>query len=160
MPRVRVIDEDGSQVGVMMTEDALAKAQGAGLDLVEVSPNAEPPVCKIMDYGKYVFQKNKTQQAAKKKQKQIQVKEIKFRPNTEKADYQVKLKRLIRFLEDGDKIKATVRFRGREMAHQEIGLEILRRVREDLEELGVVESMPKLENRQMIMVMAPRKTQP
>lgn len=144
----------------MMTEDALAKAQGAGLDLVEVSPNAEPPVCKIMDYGKYVFQKNKTQQAAKKKQKQIQVKEIKFRPNTEKADYQVKLKRLIRFLEDGDKIKATVRFRGREMAHQEIGLEILRRVREDLEELGVVESMPKLENRQMIMVMAPRKTQP
>ncbi len=159
VPRVRVIDEDGTQVGVMMTQDALARAQEAGLDLVEVSPNADPPVCKIMDYGKYIFQKNKTQQAARKKQKQIQIKEIKFRPNTEEADYQVKLRRLKSFLEDGDKIKATVRFRGREMAHQEIGLEILRRVREDLEELGTVESMPKVENRQMIMVMAPRKVQ-
>ena len=157
MPRVRVIDEDGSQVGVMMTEDALAKAQGAGLDLVEVSPNAEPPVCKIMDYGKYVFQKNKTQAAAKKKQKQIQVKEIKFRPTTEKADYEVKLKRLVKFLEEGDKIKITVRFRGREMAHQEIGLELLERVRKELDEMAVVESMPRLEHRQMIMVMAPRK---
>lgn len=157
VPRVRVIDDDGSQVGVMMTVDALARAQEAALDLVEVSPNAEPPVCKIMDYGKYVFQKNKTQTAAKKKQKQIQVKEIKFRPTTEKADYEVKLKRLTRFLEEGDKVKVTVRFRGREMAHQEIGLDLLEKVRNELDELGVVESMPRLEQRQMIMVMAPRK---
>lgn len=141
----------------MMTGDALQRAADAGLDLVEVSPNAEPPVCKIMDYGKYVFQKNKTQAAAKKKQKQIQVKEIKFRPTTEKADYEVKLKRLVKFLEEGDKIKITVRFRGREMAHQEIGLELLERVRKELDEMAVVESMPRLEHRQMIMVMAPRK---
>ena len=141
----------------MMTADALQRAADAGLDLVEVSPNAEPPVCKIMDYGKYVFQKNKTQAAAKKKQKQIQVKEIKFRPTTEKADYEVKLKRLVKFLEEGDKIKITVRFRGREMAHQEIGLELLERVRKELDEMAVVESMPRLEHRQMIMVMAPRK---
>ena len=155
--RVRVIDDDGGQVGIMMTADALQRAADAGLDLVEVSPNAEPPVCKIMDYGKYVFQKNKTQAAAKKKQKQIQVKEIKFRPTTEKADYEVKLKRLVKFLEEGDKIKITVRFRGREMAHQEIGLELLERVRKELDEMAVVESMPRLEHRQMIMVMAPRK---
>ena len=141
----------------MMTGDALQRAADAGLDLVEVSPNAEPPVCKIMDYGKYVFQKNKTQAAAKKKQKQIQVKEIKFRPTTEKADYEVKLKRLVKFLEEGDKIKITVRFRGREMAHQEIGLELLERVRKELDEMAVVESMPRLEHRQMIMVMAPRQ---
>ena len=141
----------------MMTGDALQRAADAGLDLVEVSPNAEPPVCKIMDCGKYVFQKNKTQAAAKKKQKQIQVKEIKFRPTTEKADYEVKLKRLVKFLEEGDKIKITVRFRGREMAHQEIGLELLERVRKELDEMAVVESMPRLEHRQMIMVMAPRK---
>jgi len=157
VPRVRVIEDDGSQVGIMMTADALKRAQEAGLDLVEVSPNADPPVCKIMDYGKHVFQKNKTQAAAKKKQKQIQVKEIKFRPTTEEADYQVKLKRLTKFLEEGDKIKVTVRFRGREMAHQEIGLELMERVRGDLDELGTVEAMPKLEMRQMIMVMAPRK---
>ena len=157
VPRVRVIDDDGGQVGIMMTGDALQRAADAGLDLVEVSPNAEPPVCKIMDCGKYVFQKNKTQAAAKKKQKQIQVKEIKFRPTTEKADYEVKLKRLVKFLEEGDKIKITVRFRGREMAHQEIGLELLERVRKELDEMAVVESMPRLEHRQMIMVMAPRK---
>lgn len=154
---MRVIDPDGTQVGIMMTADALARAREAGLDLVEVSPNADPPVCKIMDYGKYIFQKNKAQQANRKRQKQIQVKEIKFRPNTEKADYEVKIRRLRSFLEEGDKIKATVRFRGREMAHQELGLELLERVRNDLDDLGVVESMPKLENRQMIMVMAPRK---
>ena len=128
-----------------------------GLDLVEVAPNARPPVCKVMDYGKYLFQKNKTQQAARKKQKQIQVKEIKFRPNTEEGDYQTKLRRLISFVEDGDKIKVTMRFRGREMAHQEIGLKLLERVKQDLDELAQVEQMPKVEGRQMVMVMAPRK---
>lgn len=138
-------------------EEALAKAAEATLDLVEVAPQARPPVCKLMDYGKHVFQKNKTQQAAKKKQKQIQVKEIKFRPNTEEGDYQTKLRRLLTFVEDGDKIKVTMRFRGREMAHQEIGLKLLERVKADLDELAQVEQMPKMEGRQMVMVMAPRK---
>lgn len=145
-------------MGVVSLEDALGKAAEAGLDLVEVAPQARPPVCKLMDYGKYLFQKNKTQQAARKKQKQIQVKEIKFRPNTEEGDYQTKLRRLVSFVEEGDKIKVTLRFRGREMAHQEIGLKLLERVKQDLDELAQVEQMPKMEGRQMVMVMAPRKS--
>jgi len=127
------------------------------MDLVEVSPNADPPVCKVMDYGKYQFEQNKKMQAAKKKQKQIQIKEIKFRPGTEEGDYQVKLRNLTKFLDEGNKTKITVRFRGREMAHREIGMELLKRIEKDLEELAVVEQFPKFEGRQMVMVMAPRK---
>lgn len=127
------------------------------MDLVEVSPNADPPVCKVMDYGKFQFEQNKKQQAAKKKQKLVQIKEIKFRPGTEEGDYQVKLRNLTKFLEEGNKTKITVRFRGREMAHREIGMELLKRVEKDLDELAVVEQYPKFEGRQMVMVMAPRK---
>jgi len=127
------------------------------MDLVEVSPNADPPVCKVMDYGKYQFEQNKKQQAAKKKQKQIQIKEIKFRPGTEEGDYQVKLRNLTKFLEEGNKTKITVRFRGREMAHREIGMDLLKRIEKDLSELALVEQFPKFEGRQMVMVMAPRK---
>ncbi len=127
------------------------------MDLVEVSPNADPPVCKVMDYGKFQFEQNKKQQAAKKKQKQIQIKEIKFRPGTEEGDYQVKLRSLTKFLEEGNKTKITVRFRGREMAHREIGMELLKRVEKDLEELAIVEQFPKFEGRQMVMVMGPKK---
>ena len=154
---MRVIGAAGEQVGIMMTRDAVAKAEELGLDLVEVSPNADPPVCKIMDYGKYLYQKDKAAQAARKKQKQIQVKEIKFRPTTEEADYQTKLRALMRFLEEGDKIKVTVRFRGREMQHQELGAKLMDRVRADLDALAVVEQMPRLEMRQSVMVMSPRK---
>ncbi len=145
-------------MGVQPLMKALAMAAEEGMDLVEVAPQAVPPVCKLMDYGKYSFQKSKAQQAARKKQKQVQVKEIKFRPNTEEGDYQTKLRRLISFVEDGDKLKVTMRFRGREMAHQEIGLALLERVKKDLEELAQVEQMPKVEGRQMVMVMAPKKT--
>ncbi|MEM6810728.1 MAG: translation initiation factor IF-3, partial [Pseudomonadota bacterium] len=137
--------------------DALQLAKEQSMDLVEVSPNAEPPVCRIMDYGKFVFEQNKKNQSAKRKQKQSQVKEIKFRPGTEEGDYQVKLRKLTQFLENGDKTKVTLRFRGREMAHQEIGAQLLKRVREDLVELGTVEQMPQMEGRQMIMVIAPKK---
>ncbi len=154
---MRVIDADGSQVGVIATREALAKAEEAGLDLVEVSPNADPPVCKIMDYGKFIYQKEKQLQAAKKKQKQIQVKEVKFRPTTEDADYQTKLRALLRFLEEGDKVKITVRYKGREMAHQELGMQLIERVKGDLEELAQIEQYPKLEGRQTIMVMSPRR---
>lgn len=157
MREVRVIDDNGEQLGVMPTFKALEQARDAGLDLVEVSPQARPPVCKMMDYGKFVFQKNKAQQAAKRKQKQTTIKEIKFRPNTEKGDYDTKMRHLVEFLEEGDKIKVTMRFRGREMAHQQLGMELLMRVRDDLDELAQVEQMPKLEGRQMVMVMAPRK---
>jgi len=138
-------------------EEALAKAADQALDLVEVAPNSDPPVCRIMDYGKFVFEQNKKAQSAKRKQKQIHVKEVKFRPGTEEGDYQVKLRNLIRFLSSGDKTKVTLRFRGREMAHKELGLELLRRVQGDLEELGTVEQEPQLEGRQMVMVIAPRK---
>ncbi len=130
-------------------------AEEAGVDLVEISPNAEPPVCRLMDYGKFIFEENKRKQAAKKKQKQIQVKEVKFRPGTDEGDYQVKLRNLMRFLAAGDKAKVTLRFRGREMAHQQLGLKLLKRVEADLEELGQVEQFPKLEGRQMVMVLAP-----
>jgi translation initiation factor IF-3 len=156
---VRVINSDGQQEGVMPLAQAIELARGMDLDLVEVSPNAEPPVCRIMDFGKYLFEQNKKAQQSKRKQKQVHVKEIKFRPGTEEGDYQVKLRKLMQFLEHGDKTKVTLRFRGREMAHQELGAgaNLLARVREDLEEYGVVEQMPQMEGRQMIMVMAPKK---
>ena len=154
---MRLIDEAGDQKGIMSRIDALAFAKDLGLDLVEVSPNADPPVCRVMDYGKYLFEENKKNNAAKKKQKQIQVKEVKFRPGTEEGDYQVKLRNLVRFLEAGDKAKVTMRFRGRELAHKEVGREKLDRVVKDLEELAVVEQQPKFEGRQMVMVFAPKK---
>ncbi len=155
---VRLVAEDGSPVGVVTIEEALQQAETAGLDLVEISPNAAPPVCKIMDYGKFIFEKSKAQKEQKKKQKQIQVKEIKFRPGTDEGDYQVKLRNLRRFLEGGDKAKVTIRFRGREMAHQEIGIDLLKRVRADLEDIANCESFPhRVEGRQMIMVLAPIK---
>lgn len=141
----------------MPIAQALELAKSERMDLVEVSPNAAPPVCRIMDYGKFVFEQSKKNQSAKRKQKQSQVKEIKFRPGTEEGDYQVKLKKLVSFLENGDKTKVTLRFRGREMAHQQLGAELLKRVRADLEELGSVEQMPLMEGRQMVMVIAPRK---
>jgi translation initiation factor IF-3 len=141
----------------MLTRDAIARAEELSMDLVEVSPNAEPPVCKIMDYGKYVYQKDKAQHAAKKKQKQIQVKEIKFRPTTEKGDYDTKLRSAHAFIEDGDKVKVTVRYRGREMAHQELGMQLMDRVRKDLEEVAVVEQYPKMEGRQAVMVLSGKK---
>jgi translation initiation factor IF-3 len=157
---VRLVDLDGEPIGVVPIEEALDRAIKAGVDLVEISPNAEPPVCRIMDYGKFLYEKSKSSKEQKKKQKVIQVKEIKFRPGTDEGDYQVKLRSLIRFLEEGDKAKITLRFRGREMAHQQIGMEVLNRVRDDLSELAVVESFPtKIEGRQMIMVLAPKKKQ-
>ena len=157
-PEVRLIDAEGEQAGVMPTTQALEMAKEARLDLVEVSPNAEPPVCRIMDYGKFKFENNKQQQKAKKKQKQIQVKEIKFRPRTEEGDYQTKVRKLREFLEEGDKAKVTLRFRGREFAHQELGLKLLQRVGADLDEFATVEQMPKMEGRQMVMMLSPRKT--
>ena len=155
LPQVRLVGADGEPVGVVTIEEALDMSYEANLDLVEISPNAEPPVCRIMDYGKFIFEKSKQKAAAKKKQKQVHIKEIKFRPGTDIGDYQVKLRNLIRFLEDGDKTKVTMRFRGREMAHQEIGRDLLERVKIDLQEYGTVESFPKMEGRQMIMVIAP-----
>jgi translation initiation factor IF-3 len=156
-PKVRVIGADGEQAGVMSLSAALQIARDGELDLVEVSPTADPPVCRVMDFGKYIFELNKKAQTAKRKQKQVHVKEIKFRPGTDSGDYKIKLRKLIEFLEDGDKAKVTLRFRGREMAHQELGAKLLARVRDDLEEFGVVEQMPQLEGRQMIMVMSPKK---
>jgi len=152
-----LIDTEGNQVGVVGLDEAKQQARDAGEDLVEISPNAEPPVCRIMDYGKYRYEDSKKKAAAKKKQKQMQVKEVKFRPGTDAGDYGVKLRNLQRFLEDGDKVKVTMRFRGREMAHQELGLELLQEVERDLEEIANVEQYPKLEGRQMVMVMAPKK---
>jgi translation initiation factor IF-3 len=133
-------------------------AYDADLDLVEVAPEAAPPVCRIMDYGKFIFEQNKKRQAAKKKQKQTHIKEVKFRPGTEEGDYQVKLRNLVRFLSEGDKAKVTLRFRGREMAHQELGLKLLKRVEADLAEYGTVEQFPRMEGRQMVMVIAPKKS--
>lgn len=154
---MRLIDQDGEQAGIVTLAQALSMAEDAELDLVEISPNAKPPVCRIMDYGKYRFEQAKKQSEARKKQKQIQVKEVKFRPGTDEGDYQVKLRNLIRFLSEGDKAKVTMRFRGREMAHQELGLILLKRVEDDLAAYGVVEQRPKLEGRQMIMTIAPLK---
>ena len=142
----------------MTSEEALQKAQSVSLDLVEVSPNAEPPVCRIMDFGKFRFENSKKKQGAKKKQRRTQVKEIKFRPRTEVGDYKTKLGKLTKFLENGDKTKVTMRFRGREFAHQELGMELLKRVVTDLEEIANVEQMPGMEGRQMVMVLGPKKT--
>ncbi len=152
-----MIGAEGEQIGVVSIAEALQTAYDANLDLVEISPNADPPVCKVMDYGKYQFEQNKKLQAAKKKQKQIQIKEIKFRPGTEEGDYQVKLRSLIKFLNDGDKTKITVRFKGRELSHRELGMDLLKRIETDLEEIASVEQFPKLEGRQMVMVMGPKK---
>ena len=154
---VRLIASNGDQVGVVETVKALELAKNEDLDLVEIVPNQKPPVCRIMDYGKYKFEQSKKAHSAKKKQKITQVKEIKFRPNTEEADYQVKLKSLIKFLTGGDKAKITMRFRGREMAHQQLGLELLNRVENDLVDIGKVENMPKLEGRQMVMLIGPAR---
>ncbi len=148
---------DGEQLGIVKTAEALRQAEQEGVDLVEIAPNAEPPVCRIMDYGKFKYQEQKRQQEAKAKQKIVQVKEVKFRPATDEGDYQVKLRNLRRFIEDGDKAKVTLRFRGREMAHQELGMRVLERVRDDMGELVQVEAMPKLEGRQMVMVLAPKR---
>ena len=154
---VRLVGLDGEPIGVVAIEEALDRALKAGVDLVEISPNAEPPVCRIMDFGKFLYEKSKSQKEQKKKQKQVQIKEIKFRPGTDEGDYQVKLRNLIRFLEDGDKAKVTLRFRGREMAHQDLGMNVLERVKNDLEELAVVESFPRVECRQAVMMLAPKK---
>ncbi len=144
-------------VGVVPIEEAMRSAEEVELDLVEVAPQGKPPVCRIMDYGKFLFEESKKRQAAKKKQKQIQVKEVKFRPGTEEADYQVKLRKLVSFLEEGDKAKITLRFRGREMAHQELGAKLLKRIEADLVEHGVVEQYPRMEGRLMVMVLGPKK---
>ena len=157
IPQVRLIGADGAQVGIVPIAEAKRMAEEAGLDLVEISPTAAPPVCRIMNFGKFQYEESKRKQAAKKKQKQIQVKEVKFRPGTDVGDYQVKLRNLIRFLEEGDKAKITLRFRGREMAHQELGLQLLKRVEEDLKDYGTVEQFPRLEGRQMVMVISPKK---
>ncbi len=154
---VRLIGADGEQIGIVSIDEALRVAEEAKLDLVEIAADAVPPVCRIMDYGKHLFEKKKQVAAAKKNQKQVQVKEIKFRPGTEEGDYQVKLRNLVRFLNDGDRAKVSLRFRGREMAHQELGLELLKRVEADLAEYGTVEQQPKLEGRQLMMVIAPKK---
>jgi translation initiation factor IF-3 len=156
VPEVRLIDANGEQAGIVSLDEAISAAQAATLDLVEISPDAEPPVCKIMDYGKKLFEVKKQQAAQRKKQKQTQVKEMKFRPGTDVGDYEIKLRNLTRFLENGDKAKVTLRFRGREMAHQELGMEMLKRIEVDLEELGAVEQYPKMEGRQLTMVIAPR----
>jgi translation initiation factor IF-3 len=154
---VRLVGADGEQIGVVPLEEAQRIAEEASLDLVEISPQAEPPVCKVMDYGEFRFEEQKKRQASRKKQKQTQVKEIKFRPGTDIGDYNVKLRNLTRFLTDGDKVKVTLRFRGREMAHQELGRDLLKRVENDLQELGTVEQFPRMEGRQMVMVLAPKK---
>ncbi len=157
VPNVRLIGADGEQVGIVSLAEAKSMAKESSLDLVEIVPNAEPPVCRIMDFGKFVFEAKKQKQLAKKKQKQIQIKEVKFRPGTGEGDYQVKLRNLIRFLNDGDKTKVTMRFRGREHAHRELGLELLQRVEADLAEYGVVEQQAQMEGRQMVMVLSSKK---
>ena len=155
-PKVRCIDPEGAQLGVLDTSDAIRQAEEFGLDLVEVQPNVDPPVCKILDYGKYKYEAQKRANEARKKQKIIEVKEIKLRPNIDEHDYQVKMRNVQKFLTAGDKVKVTLRFRGREMAHQELGANVLTRVREETDEFAKVEAMPKMEGRQMIMVLAPK----
>lgn len=154
---MRLIGLDGEQLGVVKTADALQQSEDHEVDLVEIAPNANPPVCRLMDYGKFRYQEQKRQQEARARQKIIQIKEVKFRPGTDEGDYKVKMRNLRRFIEDGDKVKVTLRFRGREMAHQELGMRVLERVRDDMLEEAQVEAMPKLEGRQMVMVLAPRK---
>ena len=155
--RLRLIGEDGAQLGIVSVDEALAEAEQRGFDVVEMSPNADPPVCRLMDYGKFQFQQSKKRQAARRKQQQTQIKEVKFRPGTDDGDYQVKLRNLRRFLDHGHKIKVTLWFRGREMAHQELGAKLLQRIESDLEEEAKVEQFPKLEGRRLAMVMTPRK---
>ncbi len=156
-PTIRLIDQNGEQAGIVSRDEALKAAQDAGLDLVEISPNADPPVCRVMDYGKMLYEDSKRKAAARKNQKQTQVKEIKFRPGTDIGDYNIKVGKLKSFLENGDKTKVTIRFRGREMAHKDLGMDLLKRVETDLEEYGAVEQFPKLEGRQMVMVLGPLK---
>ncbi|MDF1677879.1 MAG: translation initiation factor IF-3 [Legionellaceae bacterium] len=157
VPEVRLIDADGEQAGILPLREALRLADESGLDLVEISPTAKPPVCRVMDYGKFLFEASKKQAEARKKQKHVQIKEVKFRPTTEEGDYQVKLRNLTRFLANGDKVKVTLRFRGREMAHQELGMRILDRVKEDTVDIAVVEQHAKREGRQLLMVLSPKK---
>ena len=154
---MRLISEEGEQIGIVGCTEALGIADEAGLDLVEISPHTEPPVCRLMDYGKFLFQQNKRRTAARKKQAHVQVKEIKFRPGTEEADYQTKLRNLKRFLSHGDKTKVTLWFRGREMRHQELGAKLLKRIEDDLQELAKVEQHPRMEGRRLSMVLTPRK---
>jgi len=157
--QVRLIGVDNEQLGIVSLEAAIQMAGDADTDLVEIAPTAEPPVCRLMDFGKFKYRESKKRHEAKLKQKQVQVKEVKFRPGTDEGDYQIKLRNLLRFLQEGDKAKVTLRFRGREMAHQEFGLRLLERVRDDLGEIATVEQFPKLEGRQMVMVVAPKRKQ-
>lgn len=157
VPRVRVIGSDGEMIGVLTRDEALSMAEDEGLDLVEIQPQADPPVCKIMDFGKFKFEAQKKASEAKKKSKQVEIKEVKFRPVTDEGDYQIKLRKMRGFLEEGDKIKVNIRFRGREMSHQELGREIANRIETDLGEDIVIESRPRLEGRQMVMMIAPKK---
>jgi translation initiation factor IF-3 len=156
LPNIQLIDATGHNLGVIDIADALARAAEAGLDLVEISPNSEPPVCKILDYGKYKYQAQKKAAEARKKQRTVEIKEIKMRPNIDTHDYDVKMRSIVRFFEEGDKVKVTLRFRGREMAHQELGAQLLEKVKQDTATLAKVESEPRLEGRQMVMVLAPR----
>jgi translation initiation factor IF-3 len=155
-PQVRLIDAEGEMQGVMSARDAWLRAQAVGLDLLEISPNADPPVVKILDFGKFKYEQQKKKNEAKKKQKVIEIKEIKVRPNIDENDYQVKMRAMKSFIEEGDKVKVTLRFRGREMAHQDIGVRVLERIRSEMEQMTKVEQMPKMENRQMVMVLSPR----
>ncbi|BAK76125.1 translation initiation factor IF-3 [Pseudogulbenkiania sp. NH8B] len=154
---IRLVGKEGEQLGIVSLREAMAAAEELDIDLVEISPTAQPPVCKLMDYGKFKYEQSKKRHEAKLKQKQVQIKEVKFRPGTDDGDYGVKLRNLVRFLSDGDKAKVTLRFRGREMAHQDIGLALLKRVEADLAEVGTVEQFPRLEGRQMVMMIAPKK---
>ncbi len=154
-PEIRLIGPEGENVGVVSPARAMELAEQAGLDLVEISPNAKPPVCKIMDFGKFKYEQQKRESEARKKQKTIEVKEVKFRPNTDTHDYEVKMRNVFKFLENGDKVKVTLRFRGREMAHQDLGRTLLQRISEDVKEIGKVENMPKMEGRQMVMMIGP-----
>ncbi len=156
VPQVRLIDSEGEMIGVLPIREALARAAEAGLDLLEISPNAVPPVCKLTDFGKFKYEQQKKRNEAKKKQKVIEIKEIKMRPNIDDHDYGVKMRAMISFLEEGDKVKVTLRFRGREMAHMDLGAKVLERVRTELDEKAKVESMPRVEGRQMVMVLTPK----
>ena len=156
-PQVRLIDAEGEPVGIVLIAEALRMAEEADLDLVEIAPLAEPPVCRVMDIGKFKYAESKKQHEAKLKQKQVQIKDVKFRPGTDDGDYNIKMRNLIKFLADGDKTKITLRFRGREIAHQQIGMQLMERVKADLAEHGIVEQFPKMEGRQMVMVLSPKK---
>jgi translation initiation factor IF-3 len=156
IPQVRLIDQDGEMQGVLTVREAMQRAFAVGLDLVEISPNADPPVCKILDFGKFKYEQQKKKNEAKKKQKVIEIKEIKVRPNIDENDYQVKMRAMKSFIDEGDKVKVTLRFRGREMAHQDIGVRVLERIRAEMDTISKVEQMPRMEMRQMVMVLSPR----